>query len=225
MTLYAFKSDVVATLLIFGYVLIWIVISEFTARSEKMSKEDSRKLLHIMVGNVVFFLPFFSTWIIAVLVPAFFILGNYLMSPHSPVEMLRMKTFEAGHVNGTIFYAISLTILVAVFFNNLQLLFASFLPLAYGDGLAAAVGVRATTGIFQGVGGKKSVNGTIALFVGSVMSVYLGLLVFSVNSILLALIVGILAVILELTSPRGLDNLVIPLGLAVILIFIYPLII
>ncbi len=221
-SIYTFQSNLFATAIIFGYVLIWIVISEIAARTGRMKKNNSRKLLHIMVGNVVFFLPFFETWLLAVLIPGFFIVGNYLMSPHSPIEKLRMETFEAGHANGTIFYAVSMTILVAFFFNNMSLIFAAFLPLAYGDGFAAVFGERAKSHIFQGVGGQKSLAGTVALFLGSLLSVYLGLMMLGMNAPWLSLVTAILAVVLELISPRGTDNLIIPLGLGLILPFIAP---
>jgi phytol kinase len=212
---YNFKSDVLAASLILTYVLFWILLTEWLARSNKIRKEDARKILHVMAGNVIFFLPIFERHITAIIIPGLFIVGNYLLSPLSPIQKLRLKTFEAGHALGTVYYAIALTVLVIFFFDQPEVIFISFLPVAYGDGLAAAVGIRAKRGIFISVGGQKSLQGTLAMFVASLISVYLGLMLLNIQlSILISTLVALGATVLELLSPKGIDNLVISLGLS-----------
>lgn len=218
--MYQHQSDLLATILLLIYVLLGILITEYLARSGKVTKLDARKFLHISMGNLVFFLPLFESYALVVAIPAVFIVGNYLMSPYSPVKSLKMNTFEAGHGFGTIYYAISLTILAALSFARPDFIFLAFLPLAYGDGFAAYIGVRATKYRFRAIGGEKSLNGTIALFVASFFSSYLGTLVFGSSLLLISLIIAVCATILELISPKGTDNLVMPLGLYSILLLL-----
>jgi uncharacterized protein (TIGR00297 family) len=225
-------------LLVVLYVFFWLIMSEYLSRRNKISKTDARKLLHVMVGNVVLFIPFFGDKLIVTLIPFGFIIFNFFLTPYSPIKKLRMDTFESGHGLGTVWYAISLTILVFFGYDKPWLILAAFFPLAYGDGLAAVIGSRANNGFLWSFGGKKSLIGTWTFIWASFLSVTLGLMIFNflgiisfliANIILISIVVAISASILEFISPKGMDNLFIPIGLLILLeftentIFLYSL--
>ena len=212
-------------ILVFSYVLFWLVVSEVLSRTKKLRKLDARKLLHIMVGNVVLFIPLFTDHFIITAIPVIFIFLNFCMTPYSPIKQLHLDTFEAGHALGTVYYAISLSILVVVaydFSNYPWIIVASFFPLAYGDGLAAVVGSRATSGFLHSIGGKKSLIGSWVFIWASFLSVVIGLffLQYITNSsatlefiLLVAIVVAIVAAYVEFMSPKGTDNFFIPVFL------------
>lgn len=214
------QNNLLAVALTITWVLVFLIISEILAHTNRLSKENARKLIHIAVGNVIFFIPFYEDRWLASLVPFLFVFGNYLLSPHSPIEKMRLQTFQAGHSLGTIYYPFSLSIVVYVFFAHPQLILAAFFPVVYGDGLAAVFGPRSQSRRFQVLSGEKSTTGTLAMFIASLVAVLLGSMILSnyVDSpikyatiFILSILVALIGTLVELFSPRGTDNLTIPL--------------
>ena len=217
-------SDLLGASLTILWVSIFLVFSELLARVGKLSKENARKLIHIGVGNVVFFIPLFENFIIAIIIPATFIIGNYFLSPLSPISKIKLKTFEAGHSLGTIFYPISLTIVIFLFFDINWKIIACFMPLVYGDGFAAVFGPKSKSGNYIIFGNTKSLLGSGIISLFSIISVFGGILVMEGDlmlAIYVSLITGIVAPIIENLSPKGTDNLFIPIILS-ILFFVIP---
>ena len=217
-------SDLLGASLTILWVSIFLVFSELLARVGKLSKENARKLIHIGVGNVVFFIPLFENFIIAIIIPATFIIGNYFLSPLSPISKIKLKTFEAGHSLGTIFYPISLTIVIFLFFDINWKIIACFMPLVYGDGFAAVFGPKSKSGKYIIFGNTKSLLGSGIISLFSIISVFGGILVMEGDlmlAIYVSLITGIMAPIIENLSPKGTDNLFIPIILS-ILFFVIP---
>ena len=217
-------SDLLGASLTILWVSIFLIFSELLARVGKLSKENARKLIHIGVGNVVFFIPLFENFIIAIIIPATFIIGNYFLSPLSPISKIKLKTFEAGHSLGTIFYPISLTIVIFLFFDINWKIIACFMPLVYGDGFAAVFGPKSKSGNYIIFGNTKSLLGSGIISLFSIISVFGGIIVLEGDIILaiyVSLITGIVAPIIENLSPKGTDNLCIPIILS-ILFFVIP---
>ena len=217
-------SDLLGASLTILWVSIFLVFSELLARVGKLSKENARKLIHIGVGNVVFFIPLFENFIIAIIIPATFIIGNYFLSPLSPISKIKLKTFEAGHSLGTIFYPISLTIVIFLFFDINWKIIACFMPLVYGDGFAAVFGPKSKSGKYIIFGNTKSLLGSGIISLFSIISVFGGILVMEGDlmlAIYVSLITGIMTPIIENLSPKGTDNLFIPIILS-ILFFVIP---
>lgn len=217
-------SDLLGASLTILWVSIFLVFSELLARVGKLSKENARKLIHIGVGNVVFFIPLFDNFIIAIIIPATFIIGNYFLSPLSPISKIKLKTFEAGHSLGTIFYPISLTIVIFLFFDINWKIIACFMPLVYGDGFAAVFGPKSKSGKYTIFGNTKSLLGSGIISLFSIISVFGGILIMGGDlmlAIYVSLITGIVAPIIENLSPKGTDNLFIPIILS-ILFFVIP---
>ncbi len=219
------ESVLVALLLL--YILSLIILTELLIKFKLTSEVNSRKLLHILSGNVVFFLFYLKTYWLSVLIPAGFIVVNYLMSPNSNLSSFKLKTFNAGHSYGTVYYAISLTILVVFGFDNKELILLSFLPLSYGDGLAALIGMKYPFKEITLYNGKKSLNGSLAFILGSFFSLFFSFQVLNIlsYSVIYLLFISIFGLVLELISPRGTDNLVVPIGIFVTISWLLPFLI
>ena len=93
-----YQNDIVGVLSVYIYVIILLLLTE---KILVKKPETSRKILHIMVGNVAFLLPIFITKEVMVFIAAGpFIFLTFLMSPYSPIKSIKGKTSSAGHGMG-----------------------------------------------------------------------------------------------------------------------------
>jgi phytol kinase len=195
-----------------------------------------RKFLHIMIGNFIFIIPLFTYKTLPLNFPLFvaapFILLTFLVSPASPLKSLTNKmagladVTTGGHNYGLVLYAVSYTILALIFSAQPYILAAGIIPLAYGDASASLVGEkfgRHKSRIFK----RKSFEGSVAMF--DVCFVGLSASYFFFNYfhplplapfVLSAFGVAAVATALEAISPKGLDNLVVPLCSAAIFLLL-----
>ncbi len=211
--------------LILSYVLVFLVIgiSTFLQKKGILGEEGARKFIHIGVSNwwilaMIFFKGENAVWF-AIIAPITFIILNYLS-----YRLNLLKAMERGGKGnlGTVYFPISLLILVIISFGILERPeFGAFgiLILGYGDGLAAVIGKK--YGKKQLMFGK-SLEGTLTMFIASLIVSSVLLLVTTTLStwILIALIISLSATLIELFTPKGLDNLSVPLGTSVILYLI-----
>ena len=215
------KGDIILILVSYGYIIALIVISGRLERVSGLSRGSSRKFLHAMIGNLVLVIPFFRVSSAPVLIAAPFIMGTFLASPHTPIPRIRSMLgsladlTEEGHHMGLILYSISFTLLVVLFPTQPDVVAAGILPMAYGDSSAALVGRR--MGKRETLNGK-TVEGSVAMFAMSLTSLVLCLAFFSsFLSFTLAQIVApsvavaLVCTAVEALSPRGLDNIAVPL--------------
>lgn len=221
-------SDVFLMVMCYAYVLIIIVVSGKIEKILNISRKTSRKFLHVMIGNLPFVIPFFTLTVFPALVAAPFIVVTFLASPYSPFKALenRMKDLaditEEGHKLGLVFYAISYTCLASLFAPRPYIIAAGVLPMAYGDAAASIVGEKWGRVKYRVVA-NKSLEGSVAMFLFSFVSLAVGLVFFSTfynfvfaSKIVLLLVAAAVATVVEGFSPMGFDNLTIPAASALI---------
>ena len=216
------QSDLAGVAFVYIYVAILLIITE-----KLLSKypEVSRKVLHIMVGNVAFILPIFVTReIMAFIAAGPFIFFTFLMSPYTPIKSIRGKTSTAGHGMGLVYYSITWTILAYLFFDNMVVIAIGIFAMSYGDGFASVIGQRFGKKKFNVFGDKKSYAGSAAMFIFTFIMMNVALLYYNISItfyILLVLaFIALLVTIVEALTPRGLDNLTVPFAT----VFLYWLI-
>ena len=155
------SSDIIGLILVYGYVAILLILSEKVLNNYPTF---SRKFLHIMVGNVLFILPLFtSQFIITFLVAAPFIFLTFLMSPYSPLK-LDDRISSSGHGFGLVYYSISWTVLAFFFFDQPWIIAVGIAAMSYGDGMAALIGKKYGKHKYNIFGDTKSFEGSIAMF-------------------------------------------------------------
>ncbi|MFO8110158.1 MAG: SEC59/DGK1/VTE5 family protein [Thermoplasmata archaeon] len=200
-------GDMTGLLFVYLYVVLLIFISEKVLKNHLAV---SRKFLHIMVGNILFILPFFDTqWVMIFLAAAPFIFLTFIMSPYSPVE-IGGRTSSAGHSLGLVFYSISWTILAIFFFDRPEIIAVGIIAMSYGDGFAALIGQRFGKMKFNILGDQKSVEGSTTMFIVTLTSMILILPYFDAlpSSMWIVLpATAAVATIAEATVPKGLDNI------------------
>jgi dolichol kinase len=200
------SSDIIGLILVYGYVAILLILSEKVLNKYPTF---SRKFLHIMVGNVLFILPLFtSQFIITFLVAAPFILLTFLMSPYSPIKF-DDRISSSGHGFGLVYYAISWTVLAFFFYDQPWIIAVGIAAMSYGDGMAALIGNKYGNHKYNIFGDKKSFEGSIAMFLVLIVTLVVVLTYYHVNipSLLIIPLVAIVATIFEGITPKGLDNI------------------
>jgi dolichol kinase len=189
-------------------------------RHPKIFRRTSRKFLHAMIGNLLFVIPFFTWDLAPFLVAAPFIAVTFLASPYSPFQGLRDRLgelsdlTEEGHHSGLILFSVSFSILALLLASKPYAIAAGILPMAYGDSAAALVGERYGRRRYGLVSGK-SLEGSLAMFTASLLSLAVSMVFFSSFSVaekmVPALVVVVIATFVEYFSPRGFDNMTVPL--------------
>jgi phytol kinase len=129
---------------------------------------------------------------------------------------------------GTLFYAISMGLLIAWFWPIEQFQYAAIgiLVMAWGDGLAGLIGQNFGQHPYQIWGMKKSWEGTLAMALTSYAVSSLVLLSVQGNvwqTWVIPIAIAIVATALEAFSNLGIDNLTVPLGSAAVGFFLSQL--
>jgi len=206
------KSDLAGVALVYIYVAILLIITE-----KLLSKYPniSRKVLHIMVGNVAFILPIFETKeIMAFIAAGPFIIFTFLMSPYTPIKSIKGKTSAAGHSMGLVYYSITWTILAYLFFENMIVIAIGILAMSYGDGFASLLGVKFGKRKYKVFGDEKSYVGSISMFFFTFITILIAVIYYNINitTLILFVLVSIsfISALIEGVTPKGVDNLTVP---------------
>lgn len=203
--------------LVLSYALIFLIIgvSTILQKVKIFDDESARKFIHIGVSNwwilaMIFFTDSHKMWF-AMIPPITFILLNYISYRQN-----LFKAMERGGKGslGTVYFPISLLILVILTFgllNRPDIGAMGILILGYGDGLAAVFGIKYGK---HKLAFGKSMEGSFAMFLASfVVGVLVSTLVFPLTTALwIGFVIALFATIIELFSPKGFDNLTVPLG-------------
>jgi phytol kinase len=204
-----------------GLVGAWLgavgLTAEWLYRNQLASPEVVRKVVHIGVGNVILLAWWLQT-------PAW--LGISASIVFSAIAFLSYQFPILPSINGvgrkslgTFFYAVSIGVLVSVFWTIEQPHYAvlGVLVMTWGDGLAALIGQRFGKYPYTLWGVQKSWEGSLTMAIVSfivsssiLVSVYGNIW----QSWLISAIVALLAAGLEAFSKFGIDNLTVPLGSA-----------
>ena len=122
------------------YILLVLGLATLVAKYTEGASENSRKLVHILVGNWVFLLPLFTDLWAVLLVPAVFVVVNSLSLRYKLIPAMERDDDSLG----TVFYAISMLLLSGAGYLMEQPLlpYVGLLSMTYGDGLAPITGKR-----------------------------------------------------------------------------------
>ena len=208
-------NNVIGLIVASIYILVIFLTSKLF---KKKGKEVTRKYIHIMLSNIWFIsLAFFDNFIIAAILPMLFVIINSLSYKYNLIKIMEREDKKEGI--GTVYYAISLTILslVTFYINKPILALPGILIMGYGDGLAAVVGQSIKSKSFNIFGSTKSIAGSTTMFI---VSLIISVLIFAFIGVdyLIAksILIAFIATILEAISVKGLDNITVPIIITVI---------
>ena len=211
------KENIIGEIISLSFILLTFTIAIPLYR---IKPEYSRKEIHIMLGNFYFIaLIYFTKWYFACLGPFVFIFVNYFSVKYQIIKVMLRHESEKNNLKikkeyGTVYYAISLTILTIYSWakNRPDIGLCPFLSMSFGDGLACIIGGAIKSPYRIIFGSKKSLAGSLTMFLISyiLFSIYF----WFYNDyfwIIKGYFMGLCSMLLEAFSPYGTDNLIVPL--------------
>jgi len=199
----------------YGFVVGILVLSTLLEKAKILNDEGARKFIHIAVAHWFILAIFtFDNAFLAALVPFTFILLNYLSWRFNLLSALERDDHSLAD-KGTIYYAVSLTIITFIAFSfdyQIEGLFA-VLAMGYGDGFSALIGRQfGNRKIYR----NKSYAGSLAMFG---FTLIIGLLLFNAQWHLI-IFIALAATALEMFTLKGYDNLSVPLTIFLLAVVI-----
>ncbi len=200
-------------------VAIWlglVFLASEVLRRLKQDPELVRKVVHIGTGNVLLIAWWLHipTWLCVTAGVTFtaIALASHYTNILPMIHDVGRKTY------GVFYYALSITILVVLLWDSHpQYAVIGVMVMSWGDGMAALIGKRFGKHTFVNLGNKRSLEGSFAMFVTSLM-VMIGIFGLThgihTRDIGIAMPVAAIAALLEAYSPGGTDNISVPLSSA-----------
>lgn len=181
--------------------------------------ELARKGLHVSMGSVAITFPWvfnetWPVWVLGVLATGTLMVTRYLPSIRSrlggAIHCVNRRSF------GDLCFPFAIALLFQLADGDLMLYVLPMLILTLGDSMAALVGVFHGRTYYRCPDGKKTIEGSMALFTITFLSVYAMLGLYAgidmVETLLIAINMAVLVTLVEAVSWRGLDNLLIPIS-------------
>lgn len=182
----------------------------------KLPQDFTRKVVHVGAGMWIFGLyGLFDTWYWGVLPIATFILFNYVSYKFKLVKAMDLSDSSPG----TVYFVISITILLSCFWPRGQFWIAAagIMAMTWGDAFASIVGRGWGKHFYFIRQHRRSYEGSAAMFGFSFVAIWLvlalmntGLDAFKIFTF--SLVLASLATFLEAIALHGLDNLLVPIG-------------
>jgi len=195
------------------YLFLIFLISIVFKKYKEDNKEIVRKIIHIGIGPLIPIAQFLKinqnsalifTGIVSLMV---FINYNYKLFP--TIEDVERKSY------GTLFYCLSLFILIYLFWDeDPYALICGFFIMTFGDGLAGLIGKSFNSKSWIFFKQKKSLFGTMTMFLVSLIVVFSIGYAQQNNFYLNYFTIAFFATLLEQFSVLGIDNLIVPISSA-----------
>ena len=240
--------DIVAFIIAFLLMMIIVQINAAIEKSGKVSKNVTRKVIHIFVGPValiawmLFSGGVFSRWF-ALLVPLLFVIlflaiGTGKIVNEDFVNSMSRSGDPRELLGGTLYYVLFFSVMTVLWFYVPVTGLAGATPaatviigcLAGGDGLADVIGRKYGGDRKFGIAGaEKTLAGSIGMFIGSFLFSFILVWIYSLEIgfdvfalIIPILVISLVATIVEAITPKGLDNWTVPIIVIVMItLFFY----
>jgi len=227
-----------AYLLMFGLIMAIVVLAELLTRKFHLPSLVARKVLHLSVGVVLFFVPYlFKENYFPLMLGVMFLFLNTLNLMMGWFRSLLSRPVEGEESApavpsfGSVLFPLVYTLGVLLFwYSHPWILQTALLVMAVGDSLAALVGgAYGRRRIESLTRNRKTVEGSLTMFSVSFFLVATSLLFFRDDFtgglagegltmlLLLSLLIALVATVVEALLSHGLDNFFIPVSVAYIL--------
>ncbi|TVR52780.1 MAG: hypothetical protein EA425_04355 [Puniceicoccaceae bacterium] len=181
-----------------------------------VSPELSRKTVHVLLGLGCLAFP----WLFASALPVLILCALSLAGlawMRTRRDSWRDLLHGVGRVSwGEFCYPLAVTLLFLLHRDPIPDFVIPILVLALADAVGALIGLRYGQSHYSTDEGSKSLEGSVAFFFVAFLSTHLCLLLGTetgrAESLLIAVIIGLLVMQIEAIAWRGLDNLFIPLA-------------
>ncbi len=211
-------SPVINLIVLSSFFLTAFAVGEIAYRKFNVEAEITRKWSHISSGFLALLFPFYFNdvfWVVLICT----IFGIFLFVCKKFKFLPSINSVERK-THGSILFPLAVIISFIAFemFDNLIYYYLPVLTLAICDLCAAIIGKRYPIKKIKIYLETKSLGGLLAFVISFILlSIAFNFMGFSL-SLLFILATGIFSGIIELISPRGLDNVSIPLS---VILFLY----
>ncbi|MFX1512921.1 MAG: diacylglycerol/polyprenol kinase family protein [Promethearchaeota archaeon] len=215
----------------------------------KLSSDLSRKIIHIAAGSFIWVWLFIDpsdgwSYALNITVPFLFFLTflwkGFKGSPDDPDVKTMSRTGDPRELlKGTLYFTIMMIVAGTIFFGS----YVGMLMMAilgYGDGIAPYIGKRWGKHKYRTFGREKSVEGSIGVLVFSIIGSLIFFFLLGIVGgpldasdailadpevgliiiVIVIIILGFIAMIIEAFSPADVDNLLIPASTIISLIIL-----
>lgn len=212
-----YTKDIILAIAFLIYPFLLLIISKGLDKTG-IRKDYSRKFVHVSMGLVILFVPFFDNIWLALLPPVVFTIINLADLYWGIFSQIQGE--DSGNV-GTVLYPVSFIILIALFFhsNLWGLAVLGIFTMAFGDAGASIIGREFGHRKYIVSGEIRSYEGSVGMFIITFI-VAIGVFAFSgsdlgmsanIRSLFAAsFIIAGIATIIEALSVRGSDNITVP---------------
>lgn len=221
-----------AYIILLVYFIIAASLALILRRFVDVPREIFRKILHMILLGSIFVLTYgFETWWLAALAGIVFVIMVFPILafaeriPGYSDLLIERKPGEIKKSLVIVFFMFAVLIIVCWgWLGEKYLIIASVLAWGLGDAAAALIGKRFGRRYIEGklVEGRKSLEGTIAMFIVSFITIMLVLGIYSplklsANIPISALTAGVCSIV-ELYTKGGMDTITCPFSAAAVLI-------
>lgn len=230
--------SIILVIIVILYVVLLIMVSEYIRSRKRLSPYFTRRIIHLLAGDSIVVLPLFKHVIYPVVITVVLALMIFigLSKPGNPFSKTMVITeYDKLHVYGPLYYILAIMILVILFYNRPEIVIASTMIMAWGDGFASLIPKYISNPhmIFDnGVRYRKSIEGTLGMFImgflGAIIGLFLSTILtgYNFNIVSLApiiLIASIVSSIVEMLSVGPLasfDNLTVPMASSITILIL-----
>ena len=204
------------------YVFSMIGLAELLRRRRGYGSGFTRKVIHIGVGMMSWFLPllFTSPWPFVAACAAFMVI-NLLDWRYGFFSA--MQSSSRSNL-GTVYFPLAAAVVALVFWDRPPLMVAALMPLTWGDGLAPVIGAAYGKRIYRIHTSTRTLEGSAGFFVAGFVFTWLALWVMPglpditpAAALLPALTIMAVTTLIEAVSIWGLDNLTVTAAAILIL--------
>ena len=195
------------------YLFLIFLFSIVFKKFNEDNKEIVRKIIHIGIGPLIPIAQFLkinqNSALIFTGIVSLMVFTNYNYKLFPTIEDVERKSY------GTLFYCLSLFILIYLFWDkDPYALISGFFIMTFGDGLAGLIGKSFNSKSWIFFKQKKSLYGTITMFLTSLI-VVCSIGYSQQNSLNLNYFtIAFFATLLEQFSVLGIDNFIVPISSA-----------
>lgn len=196
-------------------VLIILIANEIWWRLKDTHNEHPRKIVHILIGSFIAFWPLYMSWNWIRIISLFFLIGiviSKLLNIFTSIH--EVERFTIGEIS----FALAVGAVTFITHND-WIYVASILQMSLADGMAAIIGVHfGNNNKYKVFGSVKSVTGSITFILVSFITLFLSAYVARAHILVINLVViALIATVVENVAVYGLDDLFLPVVVALIL--------
>lgn len=219
-------NNTLGLIISFVYIFSIIGLAELLRRWRGYGSGFTRKVIHIGVGMMSWFLPvlFDNPWPF-VFAAAFFMVLNLLDWKYGFISA--MQSSNKSNL-GTVYFPFAAAVVALIFWDRPPLMVAALMPLTWGDGLAPVIGAAYGRRSYKIHTSIRTLEGSAGFFVAGLIFTWLALWVMPgspditpLAALAPALLIMLVTTVIEAVSIWGLDNLTVTAA-AILILSLWP---